>query len=149
MINSQPKNYLWSNLKFFLNSHERSGIGWNEIKTKFPISQLSFIWSYCRFCTQNYPNFRWIFTHNSKNKNRRIFLLFFPLYSTNSTSFIKFLKCSPLLSGGGLHILNCDRVKISYRFYLTKKNCPKVAYFSGKMRIPTGGQVALGWEPLV
>ena len=46
------------------------------------------------------------FRDSSKNINRRIFLLFFPFYSANSASFIKF---PPFLRrGGGQHILNCD-----------------------------------------
>ena len=38
--------------------------------------------SYGHFCTHNDPNFRCIFTHNSKNKNRTIFSIIFTiLYS--------------------------------------------------------------------
>ena len=38
------------------------------------------------------------FHDNSKNKNRRIFLLYFPFYSAHSASYIKF---PPVLRGGG------------------------------------------------
>ena len=54
-------------------------------------------WSYCRFCTQKDPNFRWIFTHNSKNKNWEKILFRFSFYSAHSASFIKIW---PPLEGG-------------------------------------------------
>ena len=64
----------------FSNLHERSGIGWIERKTKFPIFSICYFLSYGYFCTQNDPNFRWIFTHNSKN------LFSFSSYSAHSAS---------------------------------------------------------------
>ena len=42
----------------------------------------SFLWCH-------HPNFRWIFHDNSKNNNRRIFLVSFPFYSAHSASSIK------------------------------------------------------------
>ena len=58
--------------------------------------------SYDHFCTQNDPITH---THNSKNKYRRIFLVFFPFYTAHSTSFIKF----PPFLRVGLHILNWEK----------------------------------------
>ena len=49
---------MWSNL------HERSGIGWIERKTKFPIFPFLYISSYGHF----FP----IFDDISKNKNQKI-----------------------------------------------------------------------------
>ena len=42
--------------------------------------------SYDHFCTQKLITH----THNSKNKYRRIFLVFFPFYTAHFTSLIKF-----------------------------------------------------------
>ena len=50
------------------------------------------------FFTQNDLNFRWIFTHNWKNKNRKINLFRFSFYSAHYASFI---KIGPLLGEGG------------------------------------------------
>ena len=57
--------------------------------------------NYGNFCTQNNPNIRWIFIHNSKNKYRRIFFSIFPiLYST----FHIFHKISTLSEGGSAYL---------------------------------------------
>ena len=52
-----------------------------------------YFWSYGHCCDVITP----IFDDNSKNKYRRIFLLFFPFYSAHSAPFINF---PPLLRGG-------------------------------------------------
>ena len=83
----------------FSNFHERSEIGWREIKTKFQVFPIFIVRAMALFCDDiSSPQFSMIFRDNSKNKNRRFFLLFFP--DTHSVSFIKF---SPLLrkEGGG------------------------------------------------
>ena len=85
----QKKNQHFFSRKFS-KLHERSGIGWIERKTKFPVFAIFIFLVLVIFFTQNDPNFQWIFTHNSKNKNRRIFLLFFPYYTAHPGSFIKF-----------------------------------------------------------
>ena len=61
----------------------------------------NFFFSYGHFCDVITP----IFDDNSKNRNRRIFLLFFPFYSAHSAPFIKFW---PLLRAGRLHVRNQD-----------------------------------------
>ena len=47
----------------------------------FYLSNYGNFWS---FLWRHHPNFRWIFHDNSKNKNWRIFLLFFPYYMAHS-----------------------------------------------------------------
>ena len=56
----------------FSNSHEWSGIDWIEKKN----SDLCVFYfsSSGHFFTQNDSNFRWIFIHNSKNKNEKIYI---------------------------------------------------------------------------
>ena len=53
--------------------------------------------SYGHFCTQNIVNFQWIFTYNSRNKNRKKILYRFSFVSAHSSSFIKIW---PLLKEG-------------------------------------------------
>ena len=94
----------------WVNLHERCGIGCIERKMKFPI----FIFRVVVIFVLKTVNFRRIFHNYSKNKNRRIFLLFFPYYITHSPSSIK--GWSKVSGGrgrrkGGLHILNCDRAQ--------------------------------------
>ena len=99
----------------FWNLHERSGIGWNERKIKFPILQLLFFWSYCRFCTQNDLNFRWIFTHSSKNK-----IVEFFYYFSHSVQHIPHLSENfHHFWGVGEVFLDCDR---AYDFLPGKKS---------------------------
>ena len=59
------------------------------------------------------------FRDNSKNKNRRIFVIIFPTLFSTFHIFHEVFKVWPLLrgGGGGLHILNSNRAKIlSKRF---------------------------------
>ena len=60
------------------------------------------LWS---FLYSNYPNFRWLFIHKSKNGNLKKISFRFSYYSAHFASFIKIW---PLFGkgGGGLHILN-------------------------------------------
>ena len=55
------------------------------------------------------PIFRWIFPDNSKNKNWRIFLLYFSFYSAHFASSIK--TGSKLKGEGGLHILSREKAR--------------------------------------
>ena len=45
--------------------------------------------SYWQFCTQNDPNYRWVFTHNSKNINCKKNIFCFSFYSAHCASFMK------------------------------------------------------------
>ena len=75
-----------------------------ESKEKPNFWSLQFLFfQFGNFFTQNNPNFRWIFTHSSKN--RKINLFRFSLYSAYSASFIKIWL---LLGGGGSTIQDCN-----------------------------------------
>ena len=90
---------------YFWNLHERSAIGWLKRKTKLKNSPFSIFNSLSKkvshfsviFVTSS-PQFSSKFRHNSKNKNRRICLLFYSFYSAHSPSFVKF---PPLLREEG------------------------------------------------
>ena len=86
-IEKKCNYYFVQNFQFFFqkfsNLHERSGIGWIKRKTKFPIFVIFIFRVLVIFFTQNDPNFRWIFSHNSKNKKYKKWIIsFFILFST-------------------------------------------------------------------
>ena len=106
------------------NLHERSGIGWIERNIKFQIFIVMVI------LVTSSPQFLMNFHNNSKNKNRRIFLLFIPYYITYSPSSIK--GWSKVRGGGGgvcislietgpkLSVINyyhCNQFNHQYKLY--------------------------------
>ena len=68
------------------NLHGRSTIDWIEIKTKFVIFQI-FIFRVVVIFVTSSLQFSMKFCDNSKNKNWRIFLLFFPFDSEHCAPF--------------------------------------------------------------
>ena len=104
------------------NSHERSGIGWIESKSNIRFLRFLFfeLRSFFGHFVTSSPQFRWIFHDNSKNKIRRIFLLFFSFYSINCASF---MKVGSKLRGWGLLVVPWDK---SFKFeHFWKKNWKK------------------------
>ena len=71
---------LLQNQFFFLNFDERSSIGWIERITNFQIFAI-FIFRVMVILVSFFWKNTLIFDNNSKNKNRRIILLFFPFHS--------------------------------------------------------------------
>ena len=75
----RKKKCLFKNFEIYMKDPQSTEM---KEKLNFRFCNYHYFWSYCGFCTQN----------DSKNKNRGMFLLFFPL-QPHSTSFIKILKC--------------------------------------------------------
>ena len=118
-----PKKNDFFFIIFFLVKKKSNFFLWNVLKRmKNQFSNFYFS-SYGNFCTQNMVNFRWIFTHSSKNKNRQKNVFRFSFYSAHSTSFIKIW---PLLRGVGLHILSWEKVET---FNGTKRICDFLIWF--------------------
>ena len=77
----QELNWHLNKMEYGSHRHCGSQRGKNADTAHPPLPTVS---SSGHFCTQNDPNFRWIFTHNSKNKNRKICLFRFSFYSAHS-----------------------------------------------------------------